>query len=102
MWRSSWHDAHDVPVVQEAGALLHDARAGFQPFTDLDGIANQFDNCPWIANANQAWGTPINLATTLGTTVNTGINGQNLAIAYNSGGNNATSPVGSKPTMTAL
>jgi hypothetical protein len=39
-----------------------------------------------IADDSQTYGTPANLPGDLGTTVNTGVNGQNLAIAYSSTG----------------
>src|SRR4029077_19398208 len=47
-----------------------------------------------IANDSQTYGTPANFATDLGTTINTGVNGQNLNIAYSSSGDTATANVG--------
>ncbi len=48
-----------------------------------------------IANDSQTYGTAANLATALGTTISTGVNGQNLDIAYASAGNTTTANVGS-------
>ena len=47
-----------------------------------------------IANDSQTYGTPANLASDLATTIDTGVNGQNLAIAYSSTGDTATAHVG--------
>ena len=47
-----------------------------------------------IANDSQTYGTAANLAIDLGTTINTGINGQNLAITYSSIGDTATAHAG--------
>jgi hypothetical protein len=47
-----------------------------------------------IGNASHEYGSTVNLATVLGTTFNTGVNGENLSIAYSSGGNTTTSNVG--------
>ena len=47
-----------------------------------------------IGNDTQTYGTAANLATALGTTINTGVDAQNLDIAYSSTGNVATAPVG--------
>ena len=48
-----------------------------------------------IGNDNQTYGTAANLATALGTTIVTGVNGQNLAITYSSTGDTATAHVNS-------
>src|SRR5207244_12678278 len=48
-----------------------------------------------IANDSQTYGSPANLAGDLGTTVSTGVNGQNLDIAYSSAGDTTTAHVGS-------
>jgi hypothetical protein len=48
-----------------------------------------------IGSTSHAYGSTINLATALGTTIPTGINGENLAIAYSSTGNAATATVAS-------
>ena len=51
-----------------------------------------------IGSASQTYGSPVNLATALGTTIPTGINGQTLNIAYSSSsGDTATANVGSYP-----
>ncbi len=50
-----------------------------------------------IGNASQTYGSPVNLATALGTTVSTGVNGENLAIAYASTGDTATAHVVGSP-----
>ncbi|MBS0266882.1 MAG: hypothetical protein JSS02_33455 [Planctomycetes bacterium] len=47
-----------------------------------------------IGNDSQTYGSPANLASDLGTTINTGVNGENLAIAYGSVGDTATAHVG--------
>jgi hypothetical protein len=47
-----------------------------------------------IANATQTYGTAANLAAALGTTIATGVNGQNLAITYNSTGDTSTAHAG--------
>src|SRR4029077_18427813 len=47
-----------------------------------------------IANDSQTYGTAANLATDLGTTINTGVNSQNLGIAYSSAGDTNTAHVG--------
>src|SRR5204862_4861675 len=47
-----------------------------------------------IGNASHEYGSTVNLATTLGATFLTGVNGENLAIAYSSTGNTTTSNVG--------
>jgi ELWxxDGT repeat protein len=48
-----------------------------------------------IANDSQTYGNPADLANDLGTTINTGVNGENLDIAYSSTGNTSTAIVGS-------
>ena len=48
-----------------------------------------------IANDSQTYGTAADLATDLGTTINTGVNGENLDIAYTSSGDTDTADVGS-------
>ena len=48
-----------------------------------------------IANDTQTYGTPANFATDLGTTIDTGVNGENLDITYNSSGDTDTADVGS-------
>src|SRR4029079_16517593 len=48
-----------------------------------------------IGNDSQTYGSPATLATALGTTFLTGVNGENLGIAYSSTGNTATANVGS-------
>ena len=47
-----------------------------------------------IGNDSQTYGTAANLATDLGTTITTGVNGENLAIAYSSTGDTTTAHVG--------
>ena len=47
-----------------------------------------------IGDDSHNYGTTADLVTDLGTTINTGINGQNLAIAYASSGNTSTAIVG--------
>ncbi len=47
-----------------------------------------------ISNDSQTYGTAAVFATDLGTTFNTGVNGQNLAIAYSSTGDTTTAHVG--------
>ena len=47
-----------------------------------------------IGNASQTYGTPVNLATALGSTIATGVNGETLGISYMSTGNTATANVG--------
>ena len=48
-----------------------------------------------IGTDTQTYGTPVNLATVLGTTINTGVNNQTLDIAYASTGDTITAQVGS-------
>ena len=55
-----------------------------------------------IGNASQPFGSPANLAADLGTTINTGVNGENLAIAYSSTGNTTTAPAGTYPITGTL
>jgi len=55
-----------------------------------------------ISNDSQSYGTPANLAHDLGTTISTGINGQNLDISYSSPGDTATANVGSYPITGTL
>ncbi len=47
-----------------------------------------------IGNDSHLYGVTDNLAADLGTTINTGVNGENLSIAYSSTGNVATAAVG--------
>jgi len=47
-----------------------------------------------IGNASQIYGSPANLANDLGRSIDTGVNGENLDIAYSSTGDTATAPVG--------
>jgi hypothetical protein len=55
-----------------------------------------------IANDMQVAGTPANLATDLGTSIATGVNGQALAIVYASTGNTATAAPGAYPITGTL
>ncbi len=55
-----------------------------------------------IANAAQTYGTAANLASELGTTIATGVNGQNLDIAYSSTGDTASAAVGNYPVTGTL
>src|SRR5208337_1753114 len=50
-----------------------------------------------IQNDSQTYGSPTNLANDLGTTINTGVNGENLDIAYSSTGDTATAQVVGSP-----
>jgi len=50
-----------------------------------------------VGSDGQTYGTPANLAGDLGTTIATGVNGENLDIAYASTGNTTTAQVGSFP-----
>jgi hypothetical protein len=50
-----------------------------------------------IGNDSQTYGSPANLAADLGTTIPTGVNGENLAIAYGSMGDNGTAHVADFP-----
>src|SRR5205807_2019366 len=47
-----------------------------------------------IGNDGHSYGSTANLAGDLGTTIDTGVNGQNLAIAYDSPGNTTSAHVG--------
>ena len=47
-----------------------------------------------IVNDTQTYGNPVNLAADLGTTINTGVNGETLGITYSSAGNAPTANVG--------
>jgi hypothetical protein len=55
-----------------------------------------------IRNDSQIYGDPANLSHDLGTTIPTGINGENLDIAYNSAGDMAAASVGSYPITGVL
>jgi autotransporter-associated beta strand protein len=55
-----------------------------------------------IANDSQLFGYAANLALDLGSTVNTGVHGENLAIAYSSPGDIATAPSGTYPISGVL
>ena len=55
-----------------------------------------------IANDSQIYGTAANLSKDLGTTINTGVNGQNLDIAYSSSGDTNTAAVGTYPITGSL
>jgi len=55
-----------------------------------------------IANDSQTYGSPANLATDLGATINTGVNGENLAIAHSSTGDTATAHVNTYAITGAL
>ena len=48
-----------------------------------------------IGNATHVYGSTVDLATALGTTIDTGVNGENLAIAYDSAGNTVLANAGS-------
>ena len=48
-----------------------------------------------IGNAAHVYGSTVDLASALGTTINTGINGENLAITYSSTGNTVLANAGS-------
>ncbi|HJT30955.1 MAG TPA: hypothetical protein VJ783_02730, partial [Pirellulales bacterium] len=48
-----------------------------------------------IGNDSQTYGSPANLANDLGTTINTGVNGETLGITYASTGNTSTANAGS-------
>ena len=50
-----------------------------------------------ILNDSQTYGSPANFATDLGTIINTGINGENLDIAYSSTGDTAVAHVAGSP-----
>jgi dipeptidase len=50
-----------------------------------------------IANDSQTYGSPANFVTDLGTTISTGVNGENLGIAYSSTGDTATAHVVGSP-----
>ena len=50
-----------------------------------------------IGSTSQTYGAAVNLATSLGTTIATGVNGQTLAIAYSSTGDIAAAVVGAYP-----
>ena len=67
---------------------------------DLSSTSNQVDQsiAPYaftysIANDSQTYGTAANLARDLGTTISTGVNGQNLDIVYSSTGDTSTANV---------
>ena len=55
-----------------------------------------------IANDSQTYGIPVNLAADLGTTIPTGVTGQNLEIEYSSTGDTAAASVGGYPITAAL
>jgi hypothetical protein len=55
-----------------------------------------------IGDDSQLHGTPADLAADLGTTIPTGVNGENLAITYSSTGDTATAGVGQYPIIGTL
>src|SRR5262249_6984146 len=55
-----------------------------------------------IGNDSQTYGSPANLAADLGTTIATGVNGENLAIVYSSTGDTAAANVGGYAITGAL
>ena len=55
-----------------------------------------------IGNDSHSYGSTDNFATDLGTTINTGVNGENLSITYSSPGNTATAGVGTHPITGTL
>src|SRR5208282_4528355 len=55
-----------------------------------------------IGSDSQTYGSPANLTADLPATISTGVNGENLAIAYGSAGDTATAAVGSYPIMATL
>jgi hypothetical protein len=55
---------------------------------------NPYEFSYTIGNDSQYYGHPANLAQDLGTTIPTGVNGQNLDISYSSLGDTASAPVG--------
>jgi hypothetical protein len=55
-----------------------------------------------IGNDSHSYGSTANFATDLGTSINTGVNGENLSITYSSPGNTATSGVGTHPITGTL
>ena len=55
-----------------------------------------------IQSTSQTYGSPVNLNTALGATISTGVNGENLAIAYSSTGDTATASVGTYPITGVL
>src|SRR5205085_2540515 len=50
-----------------------------------------------VGNDSQTYGSPANFPSDLGTTINTGVNGENLAITYSSTGDTATAHVLGSP-----
>ena len=52
-----------------------------------------------IADDSQTYGTAADFVTDLGTTINTGVNGENLDIAYTSSGDTDTADVGTYGIM---
>jgi uncharacterized repeat protein (TIGR03803 family) len=55
-----------------------------------------------IGNDSQTYGTPANFAVDLGTTIDTGVNGENLAISYSSAGDTAAASTGTYPISGTL
>jgi hypothetical protein len=55
-----------------------------------------------IGNDSHLYGSTANLAADLGTTISTGVNGENLAITYSSTGNTTTATVGTYPITGTL
>ncbi len=55
-----------------------------------------------IGNDSQTYGSAANLAHDLGTTISTGVNGQNLAVSYSSTGDTATAYMGTYPITGTL
>ncbi len=63
-------------------------------FTGSSLTINPYAFTYQIGNDSQIFGYPADLAHDLGTTINTGVNSETLAIAYSSSGDNASAPVG--------
>ena len=66
--------------------------------TTITDTINKYAFTYPIANDSQTYGFPANLATALGTTIATGVNGQNLDITYSSTGDTAFATVGTYPS----
>jgi len=75
-----------------AGDTNHTNRSGNADFTISPATISYT-----IGNDSHAYGSTANLAADLPATFNTGINGQNLSLAYSSLGNTTTTHVGTSP-----
>ncbi len=87
--------ATTVPATSHAGTYAITPGGAFDPNYTISYATGTLTVNPdaftyTIGNDSQTYGTAANLGTVLGTTINTGVNGQTLGIAYSSSGDTST------------